>query len=140
MAGRISRALEAQGFRVHAFAKPAHLLEEKDLKTQGMAIAAITIGGDGTLRGAVERLLKHAHGDPAKVPPILVVPLGTANLMSQHLGIRWDEKTIGDAVAECIATRHIVNLDAARANDRLFLLMVGVGIDAAIVHELDRLR
>jgi diacylglycerol kinase family enzyme len=126
--------------RVHAFAKPAHLLEEKDLKTPATPIAAITIGGDGTLRGAVERMLKHAHGDSAKVPPILVVPLGTANLMSQHLGIRWNEETIGDAVADCISRRRVVHLDAARANDRLFLLMAGVGIDAAIVHELDRIR
>ena len=31
-------------------------------------------------------------------------------------------------------------LDAARANGRLFLLMAGVGLDATVVHELDRVR
>jgi diacylglycerol kinase family enzyme len=31
-------------------------------------------------------------------------------------------------------------LDAATANGELFLLMAGIGLDAKIVHELDRLR
>jgi diacylglycerol kinase family enzyme len=39
-----------------------------------------------------------------------------------------------------VLKRNIAMLDAARANGQLFLLMAGVGIDAAIVHQLDRIR
>ncbi len=45
--------------------------------------ACIVIGGDGTLRAAVARLL-HEFGK--EVPPVLPVPMGTANLMGQYLG------------------------------------------------------
>jgi len=48
----------------------------------GPADVAIAIGGDGTLRAVVERLLGEG-----RVPPVLPVPLGTANLMGQHLGL-----------------------------------------------------
>ena len=43
-------------------------------------------------------------------------------------------------VADAIQAGNIVHLDAARANDELFLLMAGVGLDAKVVHELDRIR
>ncbi len=45
----------------------------------------IVIGGDGTLRVAVDRLVELYGLD---VPPVLPVPMGTANLMGQHLGLR----------------------------------------------------
>ncbi|MEM1012549.1 MAG: diacylglycerol kinase family protein [Planctomycetota bacterium] len=45
--------------------------------------AVLVIGGDGTVRAAVERLLQLGM-----VPPILPVPMGTANLLGRHLGLR----------------------------------------------------
>ena len=49
---------------------------------------AIAIGGDGTLRSVVERLLRFAEtGRP--MPQLLTIPLGTANLVATHLGSRW---------------------------------------------------
>jgi diacylglycerol kinase family enzyme len=45
----------------------------------------VVIGGDGTLRCAVDRLIKTRPLD--QMPRVLPVPLGTANLMSQHLGL-----------------------------------------------------
>ena len=45
----------------------------------------IVVGGDGTLRAAVERLMRLYPDD---VPAVLPVPMGTANLMGQHLGLR----------------------------------------------------
>ncbi|MDB5356586.1 MAG: dagK [Phycisphaerales bacterium] len=99
--------------------------------------AAVVIGGDGTLRAVADRLLAHR---PGGLPPLLPVPLGTANLMVRHLGFRWRRSDLEDGVSNAIRARRVALLDAGRANGRLFLLMVGVGIDAHIVHELDRLR
>src|SRR5207253_5452079 len=72
--------------------------------------------------------------------PILIVPMGTANLLGRHLGITWDDADVANQVASTLATGKTILLDAARANDELFLLMAGVGMDAKVVHELDRVR
>ena len=64
------------------------------------------------------------------VPPILVVPFGTANLMGRHLGLKWDDDAIDRQALDAIRHGTVLRLDAARANGRLFLLMAGVGIDA----------
>ena len=49
----------------------------------GRPDAVVVVGGDGTLRAAVERLVS-LYGENA--PPVLPVPMGTANLMGQYLG------------------------------------------------------
>jgi YegS/Rv2252/BmrU family lipid kinase len=98
---------------------------------------AIAIGGDGTVRGVVSRLMKC----PGKLtPPVLVVPMGTANLLGKHLGTRWNNRQRADNVASAVAELKTVELDLASANGELFLLIAGVGLDASIVHELDRIR
>jgi diacylglycerol kinase family enzyme len=66
--------------------------------------------------------------------------MGTANLMGQHLGIKWNDRTVGHEVAAALKAGRVLQLDAATANGKLFLLMAGVGIDAKVVHELDRVR
>jgi len=99
--------------------------------------AAIAIGGDGTVRGVARRLY-HLLGK--NIPPLLVVPMGTANLLGQHLGIAWNARELPGRVSAAIRAMNLLHLDAACANGELFLLMAGVGLDARIVHELDRLR
>jgi len=100
--------------------------------------AAIVIGGDGTLRGVAQTLLDVFAIE--QFPPILVVPLGTANLMGRHLGLDWKARGFESQVASVLENRRIVHLDVARANGQIFLLMAGVGIDGAVVHELSRVR
>jgi diacylglycerol kinase (ATP) len=112
--------------------------------------AAIVIGGDGTLRGVAHRLfLDPCDLSPGATtalrrvpaePPLLIVPLGTANLMGKHLGIKWHDRTLEQQVSAEIRRYKTVRIDTARANERLFLLMAGVGFDAHVVHELSRVR
>jgi diacylglycerol kinase family enzyme len=97
--------------------------------------AVIVIGGDGTLRGVAQRLLR-----ADRLAPLLPVPLGTANLVSLHLGIEWNMQTVVEQVAAAIGKGRVRLLDAGRANDQLFLLMAGVGFDAQVVYHLDRMR
>ena len=47
----------------------------------------LCVGGDGTLRANVSAVLA-ANADDADLPAVGVVPLGTANLMAQHLGVQ----------------------------------------------------
>ncbi|HEY7086630.1 MAG TPA: diacylglycerol kinase family protein [Tepidisphaeraceae bacterium] len=139
---RIERRLSGDGYDVRILSKPAHELSDAELQGDpaGARTFAITIGGDGTLRAAAERLVQFAASNPARMPPILVVPLGTANLMSRHLQLRWGDQTLEEEIAATLATGRVLSIDAARANDRLFLLMAGIGLDASVVHELDRVR
>lgn len=140
LAQRVTNALTRRAIRTHLFTQPAYTVSDAELRAADSPQAAIVIGGDGTLRGAVERLMWLARGDGSTIPPILTVALGTANLMSRHLGMHWrDESFEGDLVA-LLDTKRLLQVDAGTANDRLFLLMVGVGIDAAVVHELDQQR
>lgn len=137
---RISRALSSRGVTPRLFTQPAYTVADADLRDAESAIATIVIGGDGTLRAAVERMLWKAGGDGTKVPPVLTIGLGTANLMARHLGLRWGDTTFDEQLLSAIESRRVVQVDTCTANDRLFLLMVGVGIDAAVVHELDQQR
>jgi YegS/Rv2252/BmrU family lipid kinase len=134
-AARLARDLEGSlaraGYRVHTYRTRAG--EISDLPDA--SAAAIVIGGDGTLRAVAFRLIQDAAP-----PPMLIVPMGTANLMGRHLGIAWDEPHLAEQVISVLQGGRIVQLDSASANGELLLLVAGVGIDASIVHELARRR
>jgi len=155
VAGALARRLEKAGFAVkvcleHCDAAPA--------PPPGARVrAAVAIGGDGTLRdvarwslrqAGIEHLLASAppvhpvanSEAPPEPIPLLVVPMGTANLMGLHLGVPWSQSGSEAQIVAAIRDPRLVQLDAARANDQLLLLVAGVGIDGLIVHELDRIR
>ena len=98
--------------------------------------AIVAIGGDGTLRGVAGRCL----GVLDRIPPLLPVPMGTANLMGRHLGIDWQTGDLGPRIVQSVQRGQISMLDAAEVNGQIFLLMASVGIDAQIIHEMDRMR
>ncbi|HEX5244221.1 MAG TPA: diacylglycerol kinase family protein [Tepidisphaeraceae bacterium] len=133
IAQRLERSLSADGFRPRLFVEIASAISDRVLSEP--ARAAIVIGGDGTLRAVADRFI--AQIAP---PPILPIGLGTANLMVRHLGLKWDRTNLESEVTNAISNLRVRELDAGRANGRLFLLMVGIGFDAQIVHELDRMR
>ena len=141
IAGTLAKALHAADFR------PIVVLERPDQMSPAVDVAgahaAIAIGGDGTIRGVARALYPnciHETRDVPHAPPMLIVPMGTANLLGKHLGIKWNARTLARQVVDAIVVGKTVQLDAACVNDDLFLLMAGIGIDAHIVHELDRMR
>ena len=103
--------------------------------------AVVSIGGDGSLRDVIERLLREAE----RLPPVLTLPMGTANLMGLHLGLQRagmvhpSEEAIQTAV-EWLDAPAVRYVDLARVNQKLMLVMAGVGFDAEVVHEVHRQR
>lgn len=138
LAERIGQSVTAKGYRARIFLDRAEGLSEQALYMLPEVRALVVIGGDGTLRTVVSRIIRQCPS--RELPPFVVVPMGTANLLARHLGLHWQERTIAEQVAEAISGRKTIQIDAATANGELFLLMAGVGIDAKVVHELDRLR
>jgi diacylglycerol kinase (ATP) len=135
IADRLAKRLRREHFDVREVFERADRIADEDLP-DGVR-AAIAIGGDGTVRGVAWRLLQR-FGE--KTPPLLVVPMGTANLLGRHLGTVWADRELAENVSRAIREMRTLRLDAASANGELFLLMAGIGLDAKIVHELDRLR
>ncbi len=125
-ATRIGSALQKAGF---------HPMRGID-RERGLPSAAVVIGGDGTLRFFTARLIE-AFG---QIPPIVVIPGGTANLMDRHLKLQWEPAELERQVVQAIRDGKIQWLDAAKANNEIFLLIAGIGFDAAVVAALDRVR
>jgi YegS/Rv2252/BmrU family lipid kinase len=138
LAERIAGRLAAEGFRPTLFLERADHVKREQLDVP--AIAAIAIGGDGTVRSVARQLYQREKSDKSLGPPLLIVPMGTANLLGKHLSLQWDDRHLPARVVSAIRKHHVVELDTACANDELFLLMAGIGLDAGVVHELDRMR
>jgi diacylglycerol kinase (ATP) len=62
--------------------------------------------------------------------------LGTENLLAKHFQISGDVKSFCQMIQAGIKQR----IDAGRANDQLFLIMVSCGFDAEVVDKLHRTR
>src|SRR5438477_12050428 len=79
----IAQAIVSELHRRGYDARPV-LRRPHDLKLTQTPAAVVAIGGDGTIRAVAHRLLQLFPSNP---PPILIVPMGTANLLGRHLGI-----------------------------------------------------
>lgn len=134
LAERLAEQLTRAGVQVHLCADRPELAPGE---LTGNANAVVSVGGDGTLR-AVTQVLLERHGE--RMPPIIVAPLGTANLMAQHLELPWRTGDPVSGILQCLRRHRVRRIDAATANGSLFMLVAGVGIDGAIVHELAKAR
>ena len=86
-------------------------------------------GGDGTLNEAANGLAARGADVMERAPALAVLPFGTANVLAHEIGLGSDEARITNTAAEGKPTA----IYLGQANDRRFLLMAGVGFDAAVV-------
>lgn len=97
--------------------------------------AVIVAGGDGTINEVVNGLAANreacARGS-AKVP-LGVIPLGTANVLAAELGL----PTAPAALAALLADGPVQDIGLPRVNDRLAVMMVGIGFDAFVCGRVD---
>ena len=126
---QLVKQLESKNFEVE-------LLGEIDLICQtasqslanGTLRAVVAAGGDGTAALLANRL-------PSAVP-LVIFPLGTANLLAKYLKIRRNI----DQIAEIIEDGQTVRLDAGMANGQFFLVVTSCGFDAEVVRKLHKSR
>jgi diacylglycerol kinase family enzyme len=107
----------------------------------------VTLGGDGTVNEAANGLMTAAEAlsgptvAPAyRLPALAVVPGGSTNVFARALGLPrdWIEGT-GVILAGLRDGRHRV-IGLGRADDRYFTFCAGMGLDAAVVRQVEQAR
>jgi diacylglycerol kinase family enzyme len=132
--GRLRAALQCRQLETHLVGTPSELgAAIGDGQAASSLRAVIAAGGDGT----AELVANHT---PPGVP-IGVFPLGTENLLAKYLKLTAE----GDDLANAIQGGRTIWLDAARVRagdgtSRLFLLMMGCGFDAQVIHRMHEQR
>lgn len=85
----------------------------------------IAAGGDGTINEII-------NGLAGTRTALGALPIGTMNVWIRELGLPLQPR----AAAEALLRARIRPIDLGRAGDRYFLLMAGIGFDAAVVNEV----
>jgi diacylglycerol kinase family enzyme len=125
----LAEELSATGFRPAVLHDVDAIAEEaRRLSAEGQLRAVVAAGGDGTIRLVAERT--------APGTPLLILPLGTENLLARFLEFGPDYSQL----ARIIAGGWTAAFDAGSASGRLFTLMAGCGFDADVVRRLHSVR
>lgn len=133
---RLIPALQRAGYPSQTFTDPVSPLITLANMTSVHAI--VILGGDGTLRIVVQKLIEMIP--VSQIPPILVIGLGTANLMQKHLGLRYSPGQLPDQVIDLLNRQRVMRLDVAKVNGQVSLLMISCGLDSEVVRRLAEVR
>ena len=130
---RVLDILAANGVRVRLW-QTSHAGHATELARQAVSDGAaqvVAAGGDGTIAEV-------AAGLAGSRTALGVIPLGTANVLAQELNLPFSAQAIAAALAFGRTRTLWPGLATGPAGTRLFVQMVGVGLDAQVVHHLPR--
>ncbi len=136
IASAVERGLTKRGFEceLHAtsHAKEAIVLAERFAPGVDIVVA---IGGDGTVNEVTNGMARaRDKADPGAPRPLLgIVPAGTVNVLALELGLPFQVERACDVIAGL----KTISLDLGKVNGRRFLLMMGAGVDALTVRNID---
>ena len=124
-ADRLADLLQKRGFKVEVFTDLAAAASHANRwHAEGSLRTLVGVGGDGTAAELVNRTDEGV--------PITLFPGGNSNLLARYLGMTKDPEFIFRTIVDGVAAR----LDAGKANNRIFLLMIGCGFDAEVVNRV----
>lgn len=98
----------------------------------------IALGGDGTVNEVVNGLL--ANGPSPDLPALAVVPAGSANVFARSLGLPNNALDAAGQVLEALRAGRHRTVGLGKADSRYFTFCAGLGLDAEVVHMVERLR
>ena len=102
---------------------------------QGAAAAGadvvVVLGGDGTLNEA-------ANGLAGTATALACLPGGSTNVFARTLGLPDDPIEATGVLLDALAVGSVRRIGLGSVNGRYFLFHVGIGFDAAVVHEVER--
>jgi YegS/Rv2252/BmrU family lipid kinase len=128
---RVLDILSANGVRVQ-LAETCHAGHAAVLAREAAAAGArliVAAGGDGTIAEV-------AGGINGSGAALGVIPLGTANVLARELGLPFSAPAIAAALAFRRTRTLWPGMARLAGGDRLFVQMLGVGLDAQVVHRM----
>ena len=131
LAGLVDLDVEHTRYRGHA--------RELAAATHGELV--IVLGGDGAINEAVNGLMSRPGTEVSGAAPLLaVIPGGGGNVFAQALGLPVDTAAAIARIREVLGTGRYRTIGLGLAGDRYFTFSAGLGMDAEVVREVERLR
>jgi diacylglycerol kinase family enzyme len=132
LAGLADLDVERTEYRGHA----------RELAAATAADLVIVHGGDGSINEVVNGVMGRGADLAAGGgrPLIAVIPGGGANVLARALGVPLDAAAAIRQVREAIAAGRHRTIGLGLAADRYFTFSAGLGWDAEVVREVDRMR
>ena len=129
---RVLDLLSASGVRLE-LAETQHAGHAITLAREAAASGArlvVAAGGDGTIAEV-------ANGLAGSGAHLGVIPLGTANVLAHELALPFTPRAVAAALAFGRTCTLWPGVATGPGMERLFVQMLGVGLDAQVVHELN---
>jgi diacylglycerol kinase family enzyme len=101
------------------------------------------LGGDGAVNEAVNGIMSRPPEqapEPSRKPLLAVIPGGGGNVFAQALGLPADAAAAIARIREVIKEGQYRTIGLGLAGDRYFTFSAGLGMDAEVVREVERLR
>ena len=132
LAGHVELRVERTRYRGHA----------RELAETAAVDLIIVHGGDGSINEVVNGVMGRGADLAAggRGPLIAVIPGGGANVLARALGLPLDAAAAIREVREAIAAGRHRTIGLGLAADRYFTFSAGLGWDAEVVREVDRMR
>jgi diacylglycerol kinase family enzyme len=129
LAGLVDLDVEHTRYRGHA----------SELAAAARGELVIVLGGDGAVNEAVNGIMARPP-EPAQRPLLAVIPGGGGNVFAQALGLAADASAAIARIREVIKEDRFRTIGLGLAGDRYFTFSAGLGMDAEVVREVERLR
>src|SRR6266567_797579 len=126
LAGVLDLDVERTQYRGHA----------RELAAATSADLVIVHGGDGSINEVVNGVMGLTEGRPL----IAVIPGGGANVLARALGVPLDAAAAIRQIRETLAAGRHRTIGLGLAADRYFTFSAGLGWDAEVGREVDRMR
>ena len=114
----------------------------RELAAAARGDLVIVLGGDGAVNEAVNGIMGQRSGaaDAAGAPLLAVIPGGGGNVFAQSLGLPVETAAAIARIKEAIQAGRSRTIGLGLAGDRYFTFSAGLGMDAEVVREVERLR
>jgi diacylglycerol kinase family enzyme len=141
LAGLVDLDVEHTRYRGHAH----------ELAAAARGELVIVLGGDGAVNEAVNGIMARPAGlapglapgsapEQAEAPLLAVIPGGGGNVLAQALGLPANAAAAIARIRQVIKEGQYRTIGLGLAGDRYFTFSAGLGMDAEVVREVERLR
>jgi diacylglycerol kinase family enzyme len=137
LAGLVDLDVEHTRYRGHA----------RELAAAARGELVIVLGGDGAVNEAVNGIMAQPPGqapgsapERAEAPLLAVIPGGGGNVLAQALGLPANAAAAIARIRQVIKEGQYRTIGLGLAGDRYFTFSAGLGMDAEVVREVERLR